>query len=84
MCQMIYWDQSDPGRDAETMEAETLGDLRSLLPAGVEIVGDPGTDKDENCLCPVDLEETFKRAGIQYEPDPMFGYRLLNFRKEFR
>ncbi len=73
MCQMIWW--NDPAKP-QTVEIESLGQLRAILPAGAVIVGDPGPEGDECCLCPVDIPATFAAVGMECVPDNCMGFEL--------
>lgn len=72
MCQTVWWN-AEPWPE----EIESLAQLRSILPAGAAIIGDPGPSGDLNCLCPVDLEATFAAAGLEFARDrDGMGYEL--------
>lgn len=74
MCQTVWW--NDPTK-ANPVEIESLAQLRAILPAGAVIVGDPGPEGDECCLCPVDLEATFDALGWKWHrPKYEMDYEL--------
>ena len=72
MCQSVWW-KAEPW----PVEVESLGQFRLAFP-GVEIIGDPGPSGDDCCLCPVDLDATFAKAGIAFHrPEHDMDYEVL-------
>jgi len=55
----------------------TVGELKKGFPGVPLIIYKEYSEvKDEQCLCPIDLDQMFKGAGIRFEYD--YDYFILN------
>ena len=72
MCQTVIFAKSGN-------ECETVKELKEALPE-LELIKNEMYDeiREDSCLCQLDLEDTFDKAGIAWKVDCM-RFTLLNF-----